>query len=235
MNDQGWYRLPTGCSFQRVALAVLVASSGCATVQATLPAGDFSQRLTLPFRLRGGDGRVTVRYGTNHDAKRWGFDLLGLPFDLKSIEGFPVFEASVDYPTAGYRGVMGWVQLVTVTDTKTGVAETTVDQLPIFRDLEVPFMALGAPATAFDAPGPNPPRTDETWTAWTFLTICPDVGRTKRLVPVIAVRWGHVLVDGKATAVPVEAVSLDHWDRLAPVLRSRFPSWRFLPAGSVEL
>ena len=233
MTDQDSSRLSLR-AFLRPVIAVLVVSSGCATVGAP-PSGDFSQQLTVPFRLRGADGRVTVRYGTNHDAKRWGFDLLGLPFDLKSLEGFPVFEASVDYPTPGYRSFMGWVQLVTVTDTKTGIAETTVDQLPIFRDLEVPFMGLGAPATAFDAPGPNPPRTDETWTAWTFLTICPDVGRTKRLAPVMAVRWGHVLVEGKPTAVPVEAVSLDQWDRLAPVLRARFPSWQFLPAGSIAL
>jgi len=84
---------------------------------------------------------VTVRYGTNHDAKRWGFDLLGLPCDLKSLEGFPVFEASLDDPTPGY----------------------------------------GTRCSR-----PNPPRTDETWTAWTSLTICPDVGRTKRLAPVMA-------------------------------------------------
>ncbi len=217
-----------------VPLACLV-SSGCATLPVTAAKAGFSQHLTLPFRLRGAEGRVNVEYGTNHDPSRWGFDLLGLPFDLKAFEGFPVFDASVDYPTPGYRAVMGWVQLVTVTDTKTGVTDTTVDQLPLFRDLEVPFMAFGAPATAFDAPGPNPPRTHETWTAWTFLTICPDVGRTKRLVPVLAVRWGHVLVEGKATPVPVEAVSLEHWDRLAPVLRERFPSWQFLAAGSVAL
>jgi hypothetical protein len=63
---------------------------------------------------------------------------------FRKHSGFPVFEASVAYPVSGCRAVMGWVQLVTVTDTKTGVVETSVDQLPFFRDLEVPFMALGA-------------------------------------------------------------------------------------------
>ncbi len=91
-------------------------------------------------------------------------------------------------------------------------------------------MAFGAPATAFDAPGPNPPRTDERLTAFTFLTICPDVGRTRRLSPVLAVRWGHELVAGRATPVPLEVIPLSEWDRLAPVLRARFPSWEFLPA-----
>lgn len=234
MNGSDFARLLIRFALPGVGLAALVLASGCATVP-TQPSGDFSQQLTLPFRLRGAEGRVTVRVGTNRDAKRWGFELLGLPFELKRFEGFPVFEASVDYPASGYRAFMGWVQLVTVTDAKTGVAETTVDQLPWFRDLEVPFMALGAPATAFDAPGPNPPRTDETWTAWTFLVVSPDVGRTKRLAPVVAVRWGHVLVDGKATAAALEAVSLEQWDALAPVLRARFPSWQFLPAGSTAL
>jgi hypothetical protein len=174
------------------------------------------------------------RYGTNHDSSRWGFDLLESPLDLKTFEGFPVFEAAVEYPVPGYRAVMGWVQLVTVRDARTGATETTVDQLPLFRDMEMPFMALGAPATAFDAPGPNPPRTDERWTAFTFLTICPDVGRTRRLSPVLAVRWGHELVAGRATPVPLEVIPLSEWDRLAPVLRARFPSWEFLPAPAPE-
>ena len=33
--------------------------------------------LTLPFRLRGHDGRVRVFYGVNDDLARWGFDLRG--------------------------------------------------------------------------------------------------------------------------------------------------------------
>jgi hypothetical protein len=184
--------------------------------------------MTIPFQLRGHSGKVLIDYGTNRDPARWGFDLLNLPFDTKTTIGFPVFDATVEYEARGYRALMGWIQLVTVHDTKTGQESTTIDQLPILRESDLPFFEIGVSPGAFDAPGPNPPRTDETWTAHTFLVFCPDVGRTRRVKALVGVRWGHVLTDGHANPRPLERVSLSEWTRLAPVLRTTYPRWEFL-------
>ncbi len=80
----------------------------------------------------------------------------------------------------------------------------------------------------FDAPGPNPPRTDETWTAYTFLTFCPDIGRTRHVAALLGVRWGYVLKSGKPTLQPVEVVDATAWDKVLPSLKKAYPDWYFI-------
>lgn len=185
--------------------------------------------LTIPFALRGYRGDVAIVYRPNRDPTRIGFDLLGLPFDPKKTIGFPTFDATVRYDGSGYRAFLGWIQIVTVRDAKSGQEDTSIDQLPLLRSSDTPFMEFGPAPRAFDAPGPNPPRTDERWTAYTFLVYCPDVGRTRRVVPLVAVRWGYALDGGKPTPFAAERVALTEWERLLPVLRERYPSWLFSP------
>jgi hypothetical protein len=186
------------------------------------------ESLRLPFQLRGRTGTVSIAYDVNHDPARWGFDLLRLPFPVDRTIGFPVFEARVLYSGEGYTAVMGWIQVVTVHPAAGGADDTSVDQIPVLRESDTPFFVLGNEPTAFDAPGPNPPRTDETWTAFTFLVACPDVGRTRRVEALLGVRWGYTLVAGKPTPFPVAVVSADAWDRVVPTLRERYPNWEFL-------
>lgn len=215
---------------------VVLLLAGCAQAPVrTAPEGAWAANaapaLRLPFQLRGHPGTVVVRYGENRDPVAVGFDALHLPFDVQTTVGFPVFDASIEYEGTGYRAFLGWIQLVTVRDTKTGEESTTVDELPFWREKgDVPFFAFGSAPTTFDAPGPNPPRTDEQWEATTFLVGTPDVGRTRRLAPIIAVRWGYTLVAGRATPVPVRAVPVAEWERLVGVLRARYPDWEFLPS-----
>jgi hypothetical protein len=51
---------------------------------------------SLPFRLRGHDGRVLVDYTPDQDSVHWGFDLprlLAEPFDVALAQRYPISEA----------------------------------------------------------------------------------------------------------------------------------------------
>lgn len=54
---------------------------------------------TIPFRLRGADGKVSVLYGANEDPVRWGWAVLELGwFSPELVRGFPIMQATVDTP-----------------------------------------------------------------------------------------------------------------------------------------
>lgn len=183
--------------------------------------------LVLPFPLRGHEGKVTVFYEVNRDAGAYGFDLLGLPFPVEHAHGFPVCRATIDYGGPGYRAAMGWIQVVTVRDHAAAAVTRSPDLPPIHDGLESPFLTFGFAPTFFDAPGPNPPRADETWIADTFLAACPDVARTRRVAPVLGFRWGYELSAGRPEPHPLEETGAQAWEDLLPTLRNGFPSWRF--------
>lgn len=183
--------------------------------------------LELRFRLRGYDGTVFVDYGVNDDPPAWGFDLLHLPFDLALVHGFPLLLASIDYAGPGYRALMGWIQVVTVEmrQPEQTVAET--DVYPIHWPLDTPFVTFGQHPTVFDAPGPNPPRTDERWTAETFLAVCPDGARTRTVVPVLGFSWGYDLQQMRATSFPPAVATEADWKRCLLTLSDAYPDWEF--------
>ncbi len=190
--------------------------------------------LTLPFHLRGQEGTVAIYYGVNHHPLAWRLDLLDLPFDLSLIEGFPVCQATLTYPGAGYQAVMGWIQLITVQETKTGKVWVSNDQWPNQQGSSIPFLSFGYLPTLFDAPGPNPPRTDEIWLAETFLVSCPDVGRSPTIRPVLGFRWGYTLVEMKPVLLPVEPLASSRWQAHLSFLREHYPSWEFLSSPAEE-
>lgn len=183
--------------------------------------------LALPFHLHGFAGRVTVRYGENHDPAYWGFDVLGLPFDIALAQGFPVCEANITYDGPGYRAMMGWIQLVTVRDAHTAREDISMDLLPIQSEADSPFCVFGHAPAFFDAPGPNPPRANEQWLASTFLAVCPDAARTRHVSAVLGFRWGYNLRDGRATLLPLEPLSVSGWSQRLTLLRESYPAWRF--------
>jgi hypothetical protein len=186
----------------------------------------------LPFRVRGYDGRVSVFYETNHDPARWGFQHLDLPFDIALAGGFPVCRAVVDYAGDGYHAVMGWIQVVTVTNA--GGARASVDVFPMHRESDTPFAEFGERPTLFDAPGPNPPRGDETWVAESFLAVVPDVARSRRVRAVLGFRWGYELRGMRATPLPVEVAGEAGWRRCLDTLRRDYPTWAFAPHFHAE-
>ncbi len=193
-----------------------------------------SPALTIPFDLRGFPGHIAVRCETNTHPQQWGFGLLNLPFDLGLIEGFPVCEAKIEYAGPGYYATMGWIQLITVKETLSRETWTAVDQMPNQHGLELPFSFFGDRPTMFDAPGPNPPRSDETWLAETFLAICPDIGRTRTAQAIAGFSWGYRLEQMRPTLLPVEICSSERWNEHLTYLKETFPSWTFLSSAYGE-
>lgn len=188
--------------------------------------------LVLPFHLRGSAGRVAVFYEANTDPARWGFPLLALPFDVMFAAGFPVCQAVIEYAGEGYHAVMGWLQVVCVTD-HAGHTDVSVDIAPVHAQSDTPFIAYGSLPTLFDAPGPNPPRSDETWLAESFLAIMPDVARSRRVQALLGFRWGYELTAMRPTLLPLQVASEDEWQRCASILRERYPGWDFAPRFTV--
>lgn len=182
--------------------------------------------LTIPFYIRGYDGHVSVFYGVNTDPPRWGFRLFELPFDTSLVEGFPVCQAEIAYPGEGYYAFMGWIQVVTVTES-TGRVWASVDVAPMLAQTDSPFADFGYRPTMFDAPGPNPPRSDESWVAETFLAIVPDVARSRRVRAVLGFRWGYSLKDMRACPLAIEVAGESDWQRCLGTLRDQYPAWEF--------
>ncbi len=108
--------------------------------------------LVLPFELRGFNGKVNVYYRGNTDPERWGCHFLKVPFDHHDFEGFPVFQADMEFSGEGCAAVMGWVQLVTVHDFTTNKQSASVDQSPIFWKADHPFYEFGYKADVFRYP-----------------------------------------------------------------------------------
>ena len=186
--------------------------------------------LRLPFRLRGRDGLVTVAFGINEDPGAWGFERFDLPFDAGLVRGFPLIFAAVDYPGRGYEALMGWIQVVTVTERDPPRSWATTDVYPVHWGVDTPFVTFGHAPRLFDAPGPNPPRTDERWSAATFLAVCPDGARSRTVVPVVGFRWGYDLAAMHATPIPPSPAGEADWRRCRETLEREYPNWQFAPA-----
>lgn len=198
--------------------------AGAAPPQAAGPG--LAPALVLPFRLRGHEGRVTVAYGVNRDPARWGFGLFDLPFDPALVVGFPVCAARVDYPGEGYLAAMGWVQVVTV-EPAGEPAWAAIDVAPMHWGVDTPFAVFGSSPAFFDAPGPNPPRADERWTADAFLAVCPDGLRSRRVEPVVGFRWGYDLRGARAAPFPPQPAAADDWRRCRATRQAAHPTWGF--------
>jgi hypothetical protein len=179
---------------------------------------------TLRFTLRGVDGRVSVYYGVNDDPLRWGFGLLGLPYDVEIARGFPVIAARMEFPAAGYAGYLGWVQ--GVRETADGSKEDAIpDVAPQLQGKDVPYLTFGVEPGFFDAPANT--KQNVLWRAWTFLTQTPDTVMTAVVEPVCGFTWGYDVRDGVVAPTELLAATEDDWLRLRDDLRERLPGWTF--------
>lgn len=185
--------------------------------------------LTVPFRLRGGEGRVRVYFGPNEDPDGWGFGLLSLPFPVERARGFPVFLAEVDHEAQGYAAVLGWSQVLFIEFRDGTPAWSGLDRAPT-ADSAAPADFAYRPSL-FDAPGPNPPRQDERWQAQSWLLACPTAMRTREAAPILGIGWGYDISPAGVTLLfPWALVSAD-WARAQSVLQSACPGWRFRGLG----
>lgn len=180
--------------------------------------------LTIPFQLRGYPGQVVVSYGINQDPETWGFSLFG----KQGASGYPICLATIEYPGPGYHAMMGWLQLVSITQTETQQTTTFLDTWPMLSKTDTPFAEFGYLPTLFDAPSPDPALHDQTWRADTFLVVSPDVFFTRRISNVVGFCWGYSIAQKKSTVNPVELLSQAHWEDHLFFLRKCCPSWEFL-------
>jgi hypothetical protein len=177
---------------------------------------------------------VDVYYARNEDPHRAGFDALNLSFDLALTIGYPTCRATISYDGPGYRAYMGWIQLVTNRDPVSSAVKTSIDLPPIHAETDSPFFPFGISPTFFDAPS-NPNRETEDWIADTFLAVCVDVARTRRVAALLGFRWGYALRQYKPEPLPLAANGADVWDEHLPVLRERFPGWEVLTGYAADM
>lgn len=190
------------------------------------------RRLSLPFRLRGRDGRVEVEYGANEDPERWGYGLLGLGHPAEKARGFPICRASVDYAGEGYNAAMAWVQVIRYGAENEG--ETVlVDTAPQLAEAGMPYYAWGPNPSFFDAP--SMPKRGVAWMANTFLVKSPDALMSRVVEPLCGFAWGYTTRDeGPAELLPLTPAEPAAWAPTRAVLRERYPSWSFGPTWANE-
>jgi hypothetical protein len=181
--------------------------------------------LTIPFHLRGYDGLVTVEPEVNRDPRRWGYHLLGLPYDAVVAEGFPVVQASVRFPGEGYAAAMGWVQVIRY-GSGPGDGAVAVDQPPQHQEAATPYYCWGTNPTFFDAPSTT--RRGIAWRAEAFLATSPDALMTRTVEPLCGFRWGYTTRQATPEILPVEPIGDEAWRVVISTLRERYPGWKFL-------
>jgi len=182
--------------------------------------------LEIPFRMRGRDGVIRVEYGVNEEAERWGYHLLGLPYDHGISEGFPVVHATVEYEGEGYGAVMAWIQIVRYRIGGGGDDETVeVDKPPQLADTNAPHCYWGPNPSFFDAPSTT--RENTAWTADAFITASPDAVMGKIVRPVCGFRWGYKVTGGKPEPLPLVGIPSGAWASAKNTLEERFPEWEF--------
>lgn len=192
-------------------------------------AGMVSESATIPFRLRGLDGRVEVRLTTNDDPARWGYPLLesALGFPAEKAEGFPVASAAVRYQGEGYGAAMGWVQTVRMREEGSPEEQVIVDKPPQLADDGSPYCFWGPEPSFFDAPSTT--ARLELWSAHAFLVACPDAVMTKEIRPVCGFSWGFSNLESEPEAEAVRTIGEEEWSAARSVLVERYPAWTFEP------
>ena len=199
----------------------------------------FSQKpaVLIPFKLKGFSGKVAVEYRADSDPAAVGFDTLPGMVDPDLCLDYPVLHASVrSYGGMGYRALTGWIQVITAEgymseDDKEAESFETVDQLPAFQGLDLPFMSVGYPAEFFNAPaGSIGNYVKLRWTADTFLTTVPLLSQDEEVIERIAsFRWGFIEIEGipKPTIIPIEVTDEKAWLSKLNFLQESSPEWNF--------
>lgn len=183
--------------------------------------------LALAFTCRNDAGTVYVHYGVASDPAALGFDLVATGFDKVRFAGFPVIRAEVSLGGAGYRAVVGWLQVISRSVAAGGELAVEVDLPPVLATADSPLACFGYLPTFFDAPA-NPDHPDGDWIAETFLVAMPDIARTRRVAAVTGFRWGYRLAAGRPAPLPVAPVGARRWEAHRPMLTRTYPNWTFL-------
>jgi hypothetical protein len=109
-----------------------------------------------------------VTYTVGLDPVEIGFDVVAPGQAWQQFVGYPVIDASVTADAPGYRGLCGWVQLISNVDDVHGDVEVQVDRYPFVEDAKDPLTCFGYLPRFFDAPA-NPHHPDGLWLAELFV------------------------------------------------------------------
>jgi hypothetical protein len=181
---------------------------------------------TISFRLRDVDGVVRVTYAINADPRRWGFQHLGLDFDVDVARGFPIIDARVAYPAEGYAGLLGWVQAVRYwIDGQLKPTLVAPDVAPQLKGAGVPYFSFGREPVLFDAPAST--EREVVWRAAAFLTQTPDLLMSRRMEPVCGFTWGYERHGDRPTATSLVAADAKDWATAVSDLRRELQDWEF--------
>jgi hypothetical protein len=176
--------------------------------------------MNLDFVLRGIEGRVSIAFARNDDP--------GLVGSAAESLGFPMCDATVDYPARGYAALLGWVQLVRSDDNISHGAEFEIDPLAFLGDVPHPFCWIGIDPHLFDAPSRSA-KHDLDWTARSFLCV-PDGSDDEGLEvhALLGFSWGFSIRDEEIRLVPPALLSAADWNEHVAGLTLRYPAWRFV-------
>jgi hypothetical protein len=176
-----------------------------------------TRRVEIPFAFDVDHGRVFVDVAPNTD-----------PVSLGKSErerGLPACTASVQFSAGGYRGLLGWVQLVREPEPD---GPFRIDPFDLFEGSTAPYAWYGLNPVLFDAPSRFRDGAVE-WEAHSFLTIGPwDVDR-RLVVPLAGFAWGYTQqsLDAEAHLLAVRLLGPADWDSHRPYMAARFPTWKF--------
>lgn len=178
--------------------------------------------LELPYRWNERDGLVRVEMALNDDPGRFGGE--------ESARGCPFVRATIEPPAAGYREMIGWVQMADMADRPGGFQ---VDQFEPLGKVPHPFAFFGFAPTLFDSPHTTAPNWD--FVAHSFLcglggTLFGQAeGRQREVRAVLGFRWGFGKRGTEVDSFGPEPLAAADWNGHLEYLHTEFPAWDFPP------
>ena len=180
-------------------------------------------KLELPYRWNDADGLVRVEMGVNDDPSVFGGE--------EFARGFPYCRATIDPPAIGYREMIGWVQMVRISDRDEGFQ---IDLFEPLGEIPHPFAFFGFSPTLFDSPHTD--LSDWEFVAHSFLCglggklLEQTVGGRREVRAVLGFEWGFTKLGDQIDPFGPKPLSANSWNEHLPYLRGRFSACTF-PAG----
>ncbi|MFI5493710.1 hypothetical protein [Actinoplanes sp. NPDC051859] len=173
--------------------------------------------ISIPFAFEGDHGTVHIDVSANDNPASVG--------KTTREHGMPMCTATVTFSARGYRGMLGWVQLVREPSPD---SPFMADPFDLFEDSTAPFAWYGLQPTLFDAPSrwrDGPVH----WTAHSFLTIGPWDGDRRSVVPLTGFSWGYRQQSATSPVQisPPQPLRRVDWDGHRAFLTRRYPTWTF--------
>jgi hypothetical protein len=178
--------------------------------------------LELPYRWNGVDGLVRVEIGVNDDPDRYGGE--------EFARGSPYCRATIEPPAVGYREMIGWVQVVEISERGEGFQ---IDLFEPLGEIPHPFAFFGFSPTLFDSPHTTFPEWD--FAARTFLCglggklLEQTEGGRREIRAVLGFEWGFSKRGDRVSLRDLKPLPAEGWNRHLPYLRERFPACTFPP------